>query len=61
MSLPNCAMPVVVEVAVKITSLHELLQKEFGCDFSYVICAKGQIIAASDMTHGTMPPKVENS
>lgn len=38
-----------------IEKMHQRLQAEYGTDFSYVVCARGNIIAASTKNEGKIP------
>ncbi len=60
MSKPKTNLCTTATVAELINCLHEALQDNYGCDFSYTIAAKGHIIAASNLTSGHIRPQVSD-
>ena len=48
--------PVTADVAQAIRTLHKLLRRDFGADFSYTIAGEGQILAASNYSSGRIVP-----
>jgi len=51
--------PVSIELTNQINGLHDLLKKEFGCDFAYTILGNGVVIGASNAEKGYLKPEIE--
>jgi hypothetical protein len=43
------------EVALAITAMHAALHREYGTDFSYIVCGQGRVLAASTIDCGVIP------
>ena len=51
-------IPVIDGLAGAIISLEDFLRLQFGTDFSFVVCGKGRVLAASNSFHGRILPRL---